>query len=739
MVKLVKGLLIVVVVLLLVLMLGIFIAAKVIDPNDYKPVIIDQVKQHTGRDLLIEGDLGWQLWPPLGISIGQTQLKNTAEFGGDDMLRFNKVVVDVQLLPLLSKSVIVDEVNIDGFYFHRITNAKGETNLDDLLAATSSPSEQEPTTTPAQDEGGMPLEELRVGKGISITNALIIDENQASQVRQQVELVSLSVGQFAFDSWFPVALEFKAGLTEPQLSATVQWESELQVNRALDSFLIKEGVLLVDGLGDALPKPVNLRLDTEVSVDLSSQQLTADPLLLKVDDLELSAPLSISGLTSAPLLISNITMATSNARALMEELGIELDTTDEQVLTRVDLSATLNFDVNASRLTVDNLQIGLDDTQLKGEFNLQTGATLVSRFNINVDQFNLDRYLPPAAPADEQPEATPPSSEKTPPPDISFLQAMDVEGKVQVGKLQAKRVEVERIDLNLLIKQGRLQLAPLTAAIYEGTVRTDFSLNANPKVPTFELQQGIDNVPVGPLLLAVADSDMLSGATDLKLRIKASSLDPEVIQQTLNGEGQFLFKDGALKGINVAQLIRDARAKIRGEPVATEATAREVKQTDFSELRGSFTITNGLVSNPDLKMLSPLLRIRGNGDVNLPAQAIDYQTKVSLVSTLKGQGGKAAQDLGRLTIPLAIGGSFEEPKIKLDLEGAMKDKAKAQLDKERDKAGDKAKDKLREKAREELGIELEKQSSKEIKEELSDKLEDKAKEKLSEELERLFK
>jgi AsmA protein len=700
MVKLIKWLVIVLVALVLLLVLGIIVVASVVDPNDYKPDIIDQVKKHTGRDLLIEGDLSWQLWPPIGISVGKTQLNNTPAFGGTAMLRLDQVVVDVQILPLLSNTVIVDEVSIDGFYFHRITNENGKTNLDDLLVGETA---TEPETVTQEKSSGTSLQDIRLGKGISITNALLIDENQATKTSQQLELISLNVGQFAFDSWFDVGFEVKAELSQPAVLATVKWQSQLQLNRAMDHIKLRNGLMQVNASGEALPKPLSLRLDTAVDINLTDQRLIAEPLQLKIDNLELTAPLTITSLTTMPEVATDIVIKPFDARKLLTASGVVLETADEEVLTRVGLNSKIGFNVEKSLLDVADFTISLNDTHISGSARVQTGEKLVSRFNIAVDALNLDRYLPPPSESKNTEDEKSVGDDKAAAPDIRFLRSMDVEGKVSIGQLQANQVELSNINLNLLIKQGKLQVKPLIADIYKGTIRTDLTLNANPDVPEFQLQQSINGVQVGPLLKAVADTDMLSGATEFKAGISGRSLDPVIIQKTLNGNGQFMFRDGAVKGINIAQLVRDAQAKIKGEYSSDKVNTREPKQTDFSELSGTFSIVNGLLNNPDLTAFSPLLRIRGNGDINLPEQKLDYRTKVSIVGSLKGQGGKSAGDLERLTIPLLISGPFAKPEIKLDLEGAMKDKATAKLKEEGRKLEDKAKAKLEEKAKEKLG------------------------------------
>ncbi len=57
------------------ILLGLALAAVVaiaalvslIDPNQFKPQLAEQVRKSTGRELVIQGDIGWRFWPSLGL------------------------------------------------------------------------------------------------------------------------------------------------------------------------------------------------------------------------------------------------------------------------------------------------------------------------------------------------------------------------------------------------------------------------------------------------------------------------------------------------------------------------------------------------------------------------------------------------------------------------------------------------------------------------------------------------
>jgi len=76
--------------LLVLILLAVIIVVTVVDPNDYKPQIQEQVKKSINRDLVITGDLGWSFYPLLGFQSGQVTLYNSPEFKEKILLNVKK-------------------------------------------------------------------------------------------------------------------------------------------------------------------------------------------------------------------------------------------------------------------------------------------------------------------------------------------------------------------------------------------------------------------------------------------------------------------------------------------------------------------------------------------------------------------------------------------------------------------------------------------------------------------------
>ena len=156
------------------------------------------------------------------------------------------------------------------------------------------------------------------------------------------------------------------------------------------------------------------------------------------------------------------------------------------------------------------------------------------------------------------------------------------------------------------------------------------------------------------------------------------------MKRSLGGTAKVELRDGAIKGIDIAAILRRAQSLGRGgaQPAATE-------RSDFSEMTASFVIRNGVAHNDDLDVKAPLFRIGGRGDIDIGNSSLDYTTKASLVATAKGQGGAERSDLAGITVPVRLSGPFDNMNYDVNYGAVATDLAKS-------KAGEKLRDKLEE-------------------------------------------
>lgn len=342
----------------------------------------------------------------------------------------------------------------------------------------------------------------------------------------------------------------------------------------------------------------------------------------------------------------------------------------------------------------------LDQSKVKTSLSIADLSKPFYQLLAEIDQLSLDRYLTPATAKTSAPEKAAPAA----PIDLSPLK--DLAGSVQlkVGSLQQGQFKLTNLSAKLEASNGRLQLAPLSVDLFGGHLDASGSATAS-KQPAFQLQHKLSNVDIGLLLKTLAKYEQLEGRGTVDSTLSAQGATVEQLTRTLNGKASIQMRDGALRGINIGAKLREAKnlvSQIKGQQTHV---ANPNEKTDFSELSGTLQITNGVVRNNDLQAKSPLLRLAGDGMVDLPGRKIDYQVRASLVATSKGQGGRDTIELKALTVPVRIQGPLATPGFTLDYGDLLLDNTKA-LQQKTQKAIEQGEQKLQEKAQQQIDKQL---------------------------------
>ena len=253
--------------------------------------------------------------------------------------------------------------------------------------------------------------------------------------------------------------------------------------------------------------------------------------------------------------------------------------------------------------------------------------------------------------------------------DYTPLRRLVLDGKVRIGKLQAKGAKIQDVHVKVSGKNGLFNMDPLSLKLYQGAVLSKGALDVRQDTPKSSVELQANGIQAGPLLKDVLKKDFLEGTMQAKAAVSMSGDQPESIKRTLNGNGDLLFNDGAIVGIDLAGMVRNTKAAF-----GLAEKSAEKPRTDFAELHSPFTITNGLVNTPETSLMSPLVRVLAAGKADLVSESLDFRVEPKIVGTLKGQGDN--MERSGFMVPVLVTGTFSAPKFRPDLEGMMKDQLK---------------------------------------------------------------
>lgn len=359
----------------------------------------------------------------------------------------------------------------------------------------------------------------------------------------------------------------------------------------------------------------------------------------------------------------------------------------------------LNVGIKADgqKLALQGLDVKLDDSRIHGNVGISQFNKPLYTFDLNIDKLDLNRYLPQqtqTATTNENKPAAKTAGGEEQPLDLSALKALNAQGNIRIGWLKYGKTEAKNLNIGLKAQDGLASLDPLNVDVYQGTVRGAVKVDAR-AMPAIAIQQSLQNIAVGPLLVDTINNDMLSGTGNVNLDITAQGNTVTALKKSLGGSVDLRMADGAVKGFDLAGTIRDAKGKLNLLKGESNTAADQTKKTDFSELTATFNIKNGVAHNEDLAMKAPIFRLpkgESKGDIDIGKEQINYLAKPTLVNSLKGQGGKDAEQLAGVGVPVKVTGTFAAPKFGIDMAALGQALAKsAALDALTDKlGGDKA-------------------------------------------------
>lgn len=626
--KAIKWIIMVVGGLVALLIIALLIVPSFVDLQSYKPKIEKMVSEATGRPFTIGGDIDLSLFPWVGFSSSDIHLGNPKGFAEKDFASLKHIEVRVKLIPLISKDIQVKRFILEEPRIVLEKSKSGVTNWEGIgkKSAEAAP-KPEKEKTPGRAAGeGLPIAGLAVGE-FAVTKGSLIWIDHSKGERKEVSDLNLRLKDVSLDR--PIQLVLSAILDGQPV--------ELKGN---------VGPLGKEPGKGTMPVDLSIKALKELQVDLKGKLV--DPATNQQFDLALQVyPFS--------------------PRKLMSSLGQDfpVKTTDPNALNKVALKAQLKG--NPKNVSISDGSLQLDESSLAFSMKAKDFTRPDLAFDLSLDKIDLDRYLPPASEkkTGAQKEGEKPSSAKAKKTDYTPLRKLILDGKIRVGTLKAHGAKVQDIYLKVSAKNGIINLDPLTLKLYQGDVSSKGALDVRQDVPKSNMALQAKGIQVSPLLKDVLKKDFLEGTVKANMNLAMAGDDPDKIKNSLNGKGDFLFNDGAVVGIDLAGMLRNAKAAF-----GLAERGAEKPRTDFSELHSPFTITNGVVDTRQTMLTSPLLRVLAAGKANLVRESLDFRVEPKFVGTLKGQGD--TQQRGGVTVPVLVTGTFSSPKFRPDLEGMLK-------------------------------------------------------------------
>ena len=652
------------------------------DPNDYRDEISAGVKEATGRDLTIEGDLSLSIFPWLAIEVGQTELGNAEGFSDQPFMRFADASLSVRMLPLiLSQEATVGTASIEGLVVNLEVAADGTTNWDDL----SSTEEIDPFDAPEID-----AEPTKVDFGsIEVSDANVSYTDAQSGSAYTITNLAFNSDGIGAGEPFDLDAEFDFTAAPGDLGGHIAIRGTTTMTEGAAQVSI-EGLNVSGELRGITTQAAEFNFDSRaMTIDTAAERMSPGEMDLSVLGVSMSADVEPFSYAGSPQPKAELQVAEFSLKELMQALDIEPPATaDTSALSRVSFSA--NAAVGEESIALDSMTLELDDSTMIGSLSLPTTENGAIRFDLNVDAINLDGYM---APADAATASTDESGDDIEIP-VDMIRGLNANGSFKIDRAILSGMEFTNLELGLQSSGGKLRLNPLAAELYDGTYNGDVRIDASQDVPSISVNEKLAGVNLAALAKSMFDQDNITGTINGSFILSGAGRNLAAIRQDLDGNMSLELVDGAWEGTDVWHQLRAARAIFRQEPAPEpELPAR----TEFTSVSATGKVTDGIFENDDLLIELPFLRLTGSGIVDLPEAQVNYSVEARVFDKPEMMSDITEAELADFTktvVPVKITGPLSSPSVRPDIEAVFRQQVEGALEEQKEELKNRLFDRL---------------------------------------------
>ena len=581
---------------------------------------LQQLMSGKHRTLTIDGTPTLTLFPVARITLGRLSL---SEVGSDtNFVVLDSADVAVRVMPLLSGVVQLELFKVTGLRARVISDKNGKLNYSDLL---------DPTT---------PNPTVHVAE-VNIAQAqLYYHDELTGQALTLVEM-KLTAGRLDGVIPGPVALAARIVGHQPEVDLHATISGALRYDLAKEEIGAEQFLFKVDGHYDTDTLLAEL---TAPRVEISPARATGSAV---------NAILKLSG----PKRQANATLKMAAIEGTAAAFTIpDIAAEWTAAIGNKPFTGAAHVSIKASlpKHTLDATLVStLDESAINATLNVLDTDPLKAKFDIGVDHIDLDRYIPAARKGAKSDSVI----------DLSMLKGKSVNGTFHADALTMSRARLQKVAITVALANGTLTIGPHSASLYGGTLVGALSVTADSN--RILVKETLENVAVGTLMRDIARQDRFDGRGSVDLDLRTLGTTSLAIKRALNGSVKVSLRDAAIKGVNLAERVRNVKATL----LRRKETYDPSTKTDFSTMRVNFTIKNGVAFSDDLNALSPFLRLGGVGNIDFGRNTIAYVANAKVVATSRGQGGREAVDVAGVSIPIQVSGPLDKPEWHIDYSG----------------------------------------------------------------------
>ncbi len=355
----------------------------------------------------------------------------------------------------------------------------------------------------------------------------------------------------------------------------------------------------------------------------------------------------------------------------LERQNVPVELMLEAPFLQAPLSSRAEIRFNGALVMINGLSGTIGDGAFNGWASVDIANKPLVKLDLDFQRLDIATSKAAANLHDTQSAQPPQSSSQPYSPswsnttfDLNGLNYVDAQVRLSAAELNLGETHFAPVAIDASLSSGVLKCALSNFGAYGGQANGEIDIDASGSTPTYAMRSDLVGVRALPLLRGLAGFDKLDGKLQAKIMVHATGRSQRAIIGNLDGTVFANFQDGAIEGLNVAQMIRS----LTTSPLSGWQEGQQLT-TDLTQLSASFRIDKGQATTNDLNLVGPLVRMTGTGTVDLPTRTLTFRVEPKLVMTTEGQG-RASDPVG-FGIPVIIDGPWAEPRIYPDVAGVL--------------------------------------------------------------------
>ncbi|AMK11654.1 AsmA family protein [Pseudodesulfovibrio indicus] len=362
---------------------GLFLASYYIDTGEFRARFVAELEGVLNRDVTLKGDLDIDIWPRLALVAEDLDIGEAPGFGDGPAAHFDDLSISVRVIPLFSRHVEVDSLDLDGLDAVIVRNGEGLFNWQTLLQGEEKPGVDVSVT----DDWTFSI------ASVEITGAELLFRDERDGDEYRLSGIDIRTGIISLGDDVPFSATSSFSWQDKGVKADIELKGMVRLDAGASLPILSNTSVQAHVYGDFLPDKVEPgEFLADLDVDWENNRISLEDVKASFLGLLAEGDIDSGNLDEGLNLSGHVTVHPFAPRTLIARYAPDMPVKDVDGLNSSALATFIR--VTEEGVRFKDLVVTLDDITVRGELGFKGYESPVFDFALRGDTIDLDRYLP---------------------------------------------------------------------------------------------------------------------------------------------------------------------------------------------------------------------------------------------------------------------------------------------------------------------------------------------------------